>query len=71
MFDALFSFLKELSIVLLANATQVGLQTCQPLLLQELVTFLESPTMSMNVGYGLLGGFFCVSILNAVSILPN
>lgn len=67
MFDVLFSFPKELSVVLIANFLQVGLQICQPFLIQELVTFLESPAGSMNVGYGLLGGFFCVSILNAAS----
>ncbi|RYP45042.1 hypothetical protein DL768_008557 [Monosporascus sp. mg162] len=65
MFDVLLSFPKEFSIVLVSNTIQVGLQICQPSLTQELVTFLESPTAPMNVGYGLLGGFFCVSILNA------
>lgn len=69
MFDVLLSFPKELSIVLISNAIQVGLQVCQPFLVQELVTFLESPTASINIGYGLLGGFFCVSILNAVSTI--
>ncbi|RYP57871.1 hypothetical protein DL769_009228 [Monosporascus sp. CRB-8-3] len=71
MFDVLFSFPKEFSIVLVSNAIQVGLQICQPSLTQKLVTFLESPTAPMNVGYGLLGGFFCVSILNALSEIPD
>ncbi|KAH6648013.1 putative multidrug resistance-associated protein [Truncatella angustata] len=68
MFDVLLSFPKEFSIVLISNAIQVGLQICQPTLTQELVTFLESPTTPMNVGYGLLGGFFCISILNALLV---
>lgn len=70
MMDVIFSFPKELSVVLISNTAQVGLQICQPFLIQELVTFLESPSASLNVGYGLLGGFFCVSILNAVSAYP-
>ncbi|RYP75911.1 hypothetical protein DL771_002175 [Monosporascus sp. 5C6A] len=71
MFDVLLSFPKEFSIVLVSNAIQVGLQICQPSLTQKLVRFLESPTAPMNVGYGLLGGFFCVSILNALSEIPD
>lgn len=66
MFDVLFSFPKEVFVVVLSYSIQVGLQICQPFLIQELVIFLESPSASMNIGYGLLGGFFCVSIVNAV-----
>ncbi|KAH7141839.1 putative multidrug resistance-associated protein, partial [Dactylonectria macrodidyma] len=68
MFSILLSFPKEVSIILISYTIQVGLQICQPFLIQELVTFLESPTAPMNIGYGLLGGFFCVSILNALLI---
>ncbi|QPH11461.1 hypothetical protein C2857_003221 [Epichloe festucae Fl1] len=68
MFDVLFSFPKELFVVLFSYTIQVGLQICQPFLIQELVTFLESPSASMNIGYGLLGAFFCVSIGNALLI---
>lgn len=64
--DVLSSFPKELCLILLANLIQVGLNICQPFLIQELVTFLKSPDQSINVGYGLLGGFFCVSMTNAV-----
>ncbi|SPJ78456.1 related to multidrug resistance-associated protein [Fusarium torulosum] len=66
--DILSSFPKELCIILLANLVQVGLNICQPFLIQELVTFLSSSDRSINVGYGLLGGFFCVSITNALVI---
>lgn len=68
MFDVLLSFPKEFYIVLLSNTLQVGLQISQPFLIQELVTFLESPVAPRNVGYGLLGGFFCISFINAVSL---
>ncbi|KAK9419089.1 putative Multidrug resistance-associated protein [Seiridium unicorne] len=67
MFDVFLSFPKEFSIVLISNFIQVGLQISQPSLTQELVTFLES-TEPMNVGYGLLGGFFCVSFSNALLV---
>jgi hypothetical protein len=72
MVDVLSSFPKELCIVLLANLLQVGLNICQPFLIQELVVFLKSSDRSINIGYGLLGGFFCVSMINAVSpcLLP-
>lgn len=66
MFDVLLSFPKEVFIILLSNAMQVGLQICQPFLMKELVTFLILPAAPMNIGYGLLGAFFCVSITNAV-----
>ena len=66
MLDTFLSFPKESSIFLLSEFLQVGLQICQPSLIQELTTFLKSPTAPMNVGYGLLGGFFCVTMLNAV-----
>lgn len=69
MFDVFLSFPKELYIVILSNSLQVGLQIAQPFLIQELVTFLlESPAASRNIGYGLLGGFFCISLINAVSL---
>lgn len=68
MFDVFLSFPKEICIVLLSNTIQVGSQICQPFLIQELVTFLESPAAPRNVGYGLLGGFFCISFINAVSV---
>ncbi|KAM0230001.1 hypothetical protein ACHAPO_009553 [Fusarium lateritium] len=68
MMDVLLSFPKDLCIVLLTNLLQVGLNICQPFLIQELVTFLKSPDRSINVGYGLLGGFFCVSMTNALVI---
>lgn len=71
MFDVLFSFPKEVFVVVLSYSIQVGLQICQPFLIQELVIFLESPSASMNIGYGLLGGFFCVSIVNALLIPCN
>ncbi|OIW26905.1 putative multidrug resistance-associated protein [Coniochaeta ligniaria NRRL 30616] len=66
MFDVLLSFPKEVSIVLTSDAIQVGLEICQPFLIQSLLAFLQSPTAPMNVGYGLLGGFFCVSVLIAL-----
>ncbi|RGP61682.1 ABC multidrug transporter [Fusarium sporotrichioides] len=50
------------------NRIQVGLNICQPFLIQRLVAFLDSPNSSINLGYGLLGGFFCVSITNALVI---
>ena len=67
MFDVLFSFPKEFSIILFSSAMQVGLQICQPFLMQDLTNFLTSSATPMSVGYGLIGGFFCVSILNAVN----
>lgn len=67
MMDTLLSFPKEVSIVLIATTMQVGLQICQPFLLQELVSFLGNPAAPINIGYGLLGGFFCYSLANAVS----
>lgn len=69
MFDVVLSFPKEVSIVLLSNCLQVGLQICLPFLTQELVLFLETPAAPVNVGYGLLGAFFLVQFLNAVSYL--
>ncbi|GKU21471.1 unnamed protein product [Fusarium langsethiae] len=68
MIDVFSSFPKELCMVLLANLVQVGLNICQPFLIQRLVAFLDSPNSSINLGYGLLGGFFCVSITNALVI---
>jgi hypothetical protein len=68
MIDVLSSFQKELCMVLVANLVQVGLNICQPFLIQQLVAFLDSPDSAINVGYGLLGGFFCVSIANAVRL---
>ncbi|KAK7978166.1 hypothetical protein PG988_005656 [Apiospora saccharicola] len=68
MMDTLLSFPKEVSIILIATTTQVGLQICQPFLLQEMVTFLGDPAASMTTGYGLLGGFFCYSLANALTI---
>ncbi|OBS25287.1 hypothetical protein FPOA_05820 [Fusarium poae] len=68
MIDVLSSFPKELCMVLLANLVQVGLNICQPFLIQQLVTFLDSTNSPMSVGYGLLGGFFCVSLTNALVI---
>ncbi|KAK8134552.1 hypothetical protein PG984_006564 [Apiospora sp. TS-2023a] len=68
MMDTLLSFPKEISIILIATTMQVGLQICQPFLLQEMVAFLGDPTAPMTTGYGLLGGFFCYSLANALII---
>ena len=62
MVDILLSFPKEVFIIILSSTMQVGLQICQAFLVQEIITFLESPKAQINIGYGLLGGFFCVSI---------
>jgi hypothetical protein len=51
----------------IATTIQVGLQLCQPFLVQAIVTFLETPTASMQVGFGLLGAFLLVSVGTAVS----
>lgn len=69
MIDVLLSFPNELIIILISYAVHVGLQVCQPLLVQEIVTFLESPNASIHQGYGLLGAFLCVSLGIAVSPL--
>lgn len=70
MVDILLSFPKEFFIIIISSTIQVGLQICQPFLVQEIITFLESPTAPMNIGYGLLGGFLCVSIGTAVNMAP-
>jgi hypothetical protein len=67
MMDILLSFPKELSFIMLAYLVQVALQICEPFLVQEIVTFLETPTAPINTGYGLLGAFFFVTLGSAVS----
>jgi hypothetical protein len=67
MAEVLFSFSNELLFIFVAKTLEVGLNIIYPLLVQEAVTFLNSPTAPVNVGYGLLGGFFCVSLGIAVS----
>jgi ATP-binding cassette subfamily C (CFTR/MRP) protein 1 len=67
MAQVLFSFPSELLLIFISSTLQVGLNVCYPFLVQEAVTFLDSPTAPVNVGYGLLGGFFCVSFGIAVS----
>jgi hypothetical protein len=66
----LFSLPRELLFVFIGRTLQVALTICIPFLVQEAVEFLDSPTASVNVGYGLIGGFFCVSLGIAVS-WPN
>lgn len=65
--DVLFSFPKELLLIFFASTALVALQICQPFLIQETVNFLASPSASQNIGYGLVGGFFCVAAGTAVS----
>jgi hypothetical protein len=67
MAHVLFSFPYELLLIFISSTLLVGLSVCYPFLVQEAVTFLESPTAPVNVGYGLLGGFFCVSLGISVS----
>jgi hypothetical protein len=70
MAQVLFSFPNELLFIFIARTLEVGLNVVYPFLVQEAVTFLDSPTAPVNVGYGLLGGFFCVSLGIAVSQVP-
>lgn len=65
--DVLLCFPKELGLIFVASTALVALQVCQPFLIQETVDFLASPSASINVGYGLIGGFFCVAAGIAVS----
>jgi ATP-binding cassette subfamily C (CFTR/MRP) protein 1 len=67
MYHVLLSFPYELFLVFVGSTALVGLNICYPFLIQEAVAFLESPHASLNVGYGLIGGFFCVSLAVAVS----
>ncbi|KAI4600498.1 hypothetical protein KJ359_000853 [Pestalotiopsis sp. 9143b] len=59
--DVLACFPRELGLIFIASTALVALQVCQPFLIQETVDFLASPSASINVGYGLIGGFFCVA----------
>lgn len=59
--DVLLCFPQELGLIFVASTALVALQVCQPFLIQETVDFLASPSASINVGYGLIGGFFCVA----------
>lgn len=67
MTQVLFSFPSELLLIFISSTLQVELNVCYSFLVQEAVTFLNSPTTPVNVGYGLLEGFFCVSFGIAVS----
>ncbi|KAK8035547.1 multidrug resistance-associated protein [Apiospora rasikravindrae] len=62
----LSSFPKELIIIFVSSTIQVALHICQPFLIEETVTYLDSPSAPINIGYGLLGGFFFVSVGNAL-----
>ncbi|KAK7966405.1 P-loop containing nucleoside triphosphate hydrolase protein [Apiospora aurea] len=64
--QVLASFPKELVIIFVSSTIQVALHICQPFLIEKTVTFLDSPTAPINIGYGLLGGFFFVSVGNAL-----
>ncbi|KAK3680588.1 putative multidrug resistance-associated protein [Podospora appendiculata] len=68
MFDVLFSFPKEVSIILISSTIQVGLTICQPFLIEDITKYLIDPQSQMNTGYGLLGGFVCVSLGSALVI---
>jgi len=67
MVQVLLSFPSELFLIFVSSTLQVGLNVCYPFLIQEAVVFLDSPTAPVNTGYGLLGGFFFVSLGIAVS----
>ncbi|KAK8066686.1 hypothetical protein PG997_013433 [Apiospora hydei] len=64
--QVLASFPKELVIIFVSSTIQVALHICQPFLIEKTVTYLDSPTAPINIGYGLLGGFFFVSVGNAL-----
>ena len=66
MLQVLMSFRTELVFIFIARSLEVGLTVVYPFLVQEAIAFLASPTASINVGYGLIGGFFCVSMGLAV-----
>jgi len=63
----LFNLPRELLFIFIASTLQVALHICIPFLVQEAVTFLDTPAASANVGYGLIGGFFFVAVGIAVS----
>lgn len=70
MTQIVLSFPKELLLIALPRTLEVGLTIAYPFLVQEAITFLDSPSAPVNVGYGLVGGFFCVSMGIAVSKYP-
>jgi hypothetical protein len=67
MVQVIFSFPTEILLIVIPRTLEVGLTIAYPFLVQEAISFLDSPSASVNVGYGLLGGLFCVSIGIAVS----
>ncbi|KAK3337596.1 putative multidrug resistance-associated protein [Cercophora scortea] len=68
MLDVLFSFPKEVSIILISSTIQVGLTICQPFLIEDITKYLIDPQSQINTGYGLLGAFVCVSLGSALVI---
>ncbi|KAL3712035.1 hypothetical protein TMatcc_000730 [Talaromyces marneffei ATCC 18224] len=62
MIQLLSSFPSELFFIFMSRTMEVGLNIVYPFLVQKAVTFLDTPTTTINDGYGLLGGFFCVSV---------
>lgn len=70
MAQVVFSFPTEILLIVIPRTLEVGLTTAYPFLVQEAISFLDTPSASVNVGYGLLGGFFCVSMGIAVSQQP-
>lgn len=65
--QVLLAFPKELLLIFVARSLEVALLIAYPSLVQQAVSFLETPSASVNIGYGLVGAFFFVSMGIAVS----
>lgn len=65
--QVLLAFPKELCLIFVARSLEVALVIAYPFLVQQAITFLETPSASVNIGYGLVGAFFFVSMGIAVS----
>lgn len=67
MIQVLLAFPKELLLIFAARTLEVGLVIAYPSLVEAAITFLNNSSASVNIGYGLVGAFFCVSMGIAVS----
>ncbi|KAL2284670.1 hypothetical protein FJTKL_08762 [Diaporthe vaccinii] len=56
--QVLLAFPKELCLIFVARSLEVALVIAYPFLVQQAITFLETPSASVNIGYGLVGAFF-------------